>query len=90
MGIFEIVGMLAFVVLMFSIFNAEEDLFAWISIGSAAVLLICVIGGVVTEPKRPKAIETTHPPHIDTVITIKNNVSDTTYVYTFIEKEVEE
>jgi hypothetical protein len=42
------------------------------------------------EAKQPKTIETTHPPHIDTVITIKNNVSDTTYVYTFIKKEDEQ
>lgn len=87
MGIIEIVGIVAFVVLMFSIFNAEEDLFVWTSIGSAAVLLICAIVGVATEPKQPKTIETKHPPQIDTIITIKNHVPDTTYVYTFIKKK---
>jgi hypothetical protein len=90
MGIFEVVGIVAFVVLMISVFNSEEDWSVWPGLGSAAVLFICVVCGVAMESKQPKTIETTHPPQIDTVITIKNNVSDTTYVYTFIKKEDEQ
>ena len=86
MGIL-VVGIIAFVVLTVSVFNAEKDWSAWTGVWSGFILVICLIFGSAMEDKQPKAIETTHPPKIDTIITIKNHVPDTTYVYTFIEKE---
>lgn len=90
MGLFEIVGIISLVVLMVSLFNMGEDWAEWTGLGSGSVFLICLMCGVATEPKQPKTIETTHPPQIDTIITIKNQVSDTIYVYTFIKKEDEQ
>ena len=90
MGIFEVVGIIALVVLIVSLLNMGEDWAVWTGLGSGSVFLICLICGVTMEAKQPKTIETTHPPQIDTIITIKNHIPDTTYVYTFIKKEDEQ
>lgn len=87
MGIIEIAAIILFVVFIISVYYAEKDWSTWVGIGSFAALWFCCIVGFVTEPKQSKTIETTHPPQIDTIITIKNHIPDTTYVYTFIEKE---
>lgn len=90
MGIIEIAAIVLFVVLVISVFNAEEDWAVWTGLSSGAGLLICIMCGVAMEDKQPKTIETIRPPQIDTIITIKNQDSDTTYVYTFIKKEKEQ
>lgn len=90
MVIIEIAAIVLFIGFMISIINAEKDWATWTAIGSIVGLWLCFTISFVTEPKRPKTIKTTCPPQIDTIITIKNKVSDTIYVYTFIQKGKEQ
>lgn len=88
-GVIGIIGIIAIIVLIVSLplYDMGEDWAEWTGLVSGFVFLICLMCGVIMEDKQPKSIETKHPPQIDTIITIKNHVPDTTYVYTFIEKE---
>jgi len=70
-----------------TVFFADEDWSVWVELPCALLAIITMLIGIATEDKKPRVVHTKTPPQIDTVITIRSRIPDTTYIYTFSKEE---
>ena len=64
-----------------------EDWSGWVGGICAVVLISCIFFSIAQDEKQPIKVHTKQQPQIDTIIEIRNNIPDTTYVYIFHKEE---
>lgn len=65
----------------------EKKWAGWTGAISGLLIAVFIFISAAKSEKRPIVVKAKVHPRIDTIITIKNNVPDTTYVYTFIKED---
>ena len=84
LAIFTIIFFMTSIGLIAIVMGTNSKKHALLCIISMILFVMCMIAGACTDkPFETYDIETKEVPTIDTIVVVKNNVADTTYIYKF-------